>query len=55
MFDFFTAADPTHGLVDFVDKATAQSNQLAYVQDDNTIVLAVDDKAVLQPNQPRKS
>ncbi|KAH8091655.1 glycoside hydrolase family 16 protein [Cristinia sonorae] len=55
MFDFFTAPDPTHGLVNFVDQKTADKENLAYVQDDGTIVLAVDDKAKLQLNQPRNS
>ncbi|EJF57193.1 glycoside hydrolase family 16 protein [Dichomitus squalens] len=40
-WDFFTDADPTHGLVNFVDGDAAK--KLAYVQSDNTIVLAVDD------------
>ena len=55
MFDFFTDSDPTHGIVQFVDQDTAKSENLAYTQDDGTIVLAVDDQTVLQPNQPRKS
>ena len=40
-WDFFTDADPTHGLVNFVDGDAAK--KLAYVQSDNTVVLAVDD------------
>ena len=55
MFDFYTDSDPTHGLVEFVDRDTAQQDNLAYVQDDGTIVLAVDDQTTLQLNQPRKS
>ncbi|TCD71739.1 hypothetical protein EIP91_005505 [Steccherinum ochraceum] len=55
MFDFYTDADPTHGTVKFVDEQTAKDEQLAYVQDDGTIVLAVDDQTQLQVNQPRKS
>ncbi|THH27512.1 hypothetical protein EUX98_g6672 [Antrodiella citrinella] len=54
-FDFYTDADPTHGLVTFVDKDTAKTDNLAYVQSDGTIVLAVDDQTTLQPNQPRNS
>ena len=40
-WNFFTDADPTHGLVNFVDGDAAK--KLAYVQSDNTVVLAVDD------------
>jgi len=54
-FDFFTASDPTHGLVDFVSQSEAQSAGLAYVQSDNTIVLAVDSTTQLALNEPRKS
>ena len=55
MFTFFTSSDPTHGMVDFVSKSEAQSAGLAYVQDDGTIVLAVDDTTQLKPGQNRKS
>lgn len=55
MFDFYTDSDPTHGSVNFVDQETAQQQQLGYVQDDGTIVLAVDDKTVLPLNKPRNS
>ncbi|KAI0664261.1 glycoside hydrolase family 16 protein [Cubamyces menziesii] len=40
-WDFFTGSDPTHGNVNFVDGDDA--SKLAYVQDDGTVVLAVDD------------
>ncbi|RDX49175.1 glycoside hydrolase family 16 protein [Lentinus brumalis] len=39
-WDFFTDADPTHGLVQFV--GGDEASKLAYVQDDGTVVLAVD-------------
>ena len=55
MFDFFTESDPTHGQVTFVGREEAKASKLAFVQDDGTIVLGVDDKTVLQPGQNRKS
>lgn len=55
MFTFFTSADPTHGLVDFVSKDEAMDSGLAFVQDDGTVVLAVDDTTQLKPGQNRKS
>ena len=55
MFDFFTDSDLTHGQVTFVGRQEAKDSKLAFVQDDGTIVLGVDDKTVLQPGQNRKS
>ncbi|EPQ56248.1 hypothetical protein GLOTRDRAFT_105208 [Gloeophyllum trabeum ATCC 11539] len=54
-WDFFTGGDPTHGLVDFVSQSEAQSAGLAYVQSDNTTVLAVDDKSTVAVGGNRKS
>lgn len=54
-FDFYTASDPTHGLVDFVSKSEAASAGLAVVDDDGTIVLAVDSTTNLGLGQARKS
>ncbi|KAI0697837.1 glycoside hydrolase family 16 protein, partial [Cerioporus squamosus] len=51
-WNFFTGADPTHGLVKFVDGDEA--SKLAYVQDDGTVVLAVDNSNDLV-NGNRKS
>ncbi|RXW21657.1 hypothetical protein EST38_g4173 [Candolleomyces aberdarensis] len=42
-WDFFSAEDPTHGLVNYQTKDNAVKKNLAYVQDDGTTVLAVDD------------
>jgi hypothetical protein len=42
-WDFFSAEDPTHGLVNYQTRANAIKKKLAYVQDDGTTVLAVDD------------
>jgi len=41
-FEFFTAPDPTHGNVNFQSADDAFRKGLAYVQDDNTTILAVD-------------
>ncbi|KAM5536636.1 hypothetical protein V8D89_009731 [Ganoderma adspersum] len=40
-WDFFTDSDPTHGLVNYVSGSAAK--KLAYVQSDDTVVIAVDD------------
>lgn len=42
-WEFFSDADPTHGLVNYQTKANAVKKKLAYVQPDGTTVLAVDD------------
>lgn len=42
-WDFFTGPDPTHGLVRYVNAEEAAASKLAFVQADNTTVLAVDD------------
>ena len=47
-FNFFTGADPTHGFVNYVDRATAQSSNLIGVTN-GTIVLAPD-STNLAPN-----
>ena len=55
MFTFYTSSDPTHGSVDFVSKSEAMSSGLAYVQDDGTVVLGVDDTTQLSVGENRKS
>ena len=52
---FFTGNDPTNGQVKYLDAKTAQSQKLAFVQDDNTIQIGVDATTTLQPGQPRGS
>ncbi|KAJ7576993.1 glycoside hydrolase family 16 protein [Mycena floridula] len=54
-WDFFSNADPTHGLVDYVTRDEAKASKLAYVQEDGTTVLAVDNSTWLDINKPRKS
>ena len=40
-FDWYTDPDPTHGLVDYQDQASARAANLSYVKN-NQFVLAVD-------------
>ncbi|KXN87445.1 putative glycosidase C21B10.07 [Leucoagaricus sp. SymC.cos] len=53
-WDFFTASDPTHGLVRFQSLADAQSKHLAYVEN-GAAVLTVDNSTVLKPGEKRDS
>lgn len=54
-FVFENIPDPTHGRVDYVDKATAIAHNLTFATDD-AFVLKSDDKEVLNPYGPgRKS
>jgi len=54
-WEFFDQADPTGGLVNFLNQTAAQGAGLAYVQSDNTTVLAVDDTTTLSVGQNRNS
>ncbi|KAF5350269.1 hypothetical protein D9758_007777 [Tetrapyrgos nigripes] len=54
-WNFFDRADPTHGNVDYQSKADAVKKGLAYVQDDGTAVLRVDNTTHLSPGQNRAS
>ena len=54
-WDFFTGNDPTHGLVDFVGRKEGNSSKLAYVQDDGTAVIAVDQSDGIASGGKRKS
>jgi len=42
-WDFFNEADPTNGNVNYLAKPDAISKQLAYVENDGTVVIKVDD------------
>ncbi|KAF7321334.1 GH16 domain-containing protein [Mycena kentingensis (nom. inval.)] len=54
-WNFYANADPTHGRVEYVDKATAQSENLAVVTD-STFIMRADAVNVVQPSDPgRKS
>ncbi|EIW58553.1 glycoside hydrolase family 16 protein [Trametes versicolor FP-101664 SS1] len=52
-WDFFTDADPTNGLVNYVSGDAA--SKLAYVQDDGTAVIAVDDTSDVAAGGKRNS
>ncbi|KAF9006098.1 glycoside hydrolase family 16 protein [Cyathus striatus] len=54
-WEFFNAADPTHGNVNYLSKSDAQAKNLAYVQDDGTTVLAVDDYSTVPVGGNRNS
>jgi len=53
-FDFFSAADPTHGIVKYLNEADAKSKGLAKIAN-NVVTLGVDSKTKLQSGQPRDS
>ncbi|KAG7093740.1 hypothetical protein E1B28_007391 [Marasmius oreades] len=52
---FFSAPDPTHGMVDYQSREDAITHGLAYVQKDGTTVLAVDNVTELPPGKNRAS
>lgn len=54
-WDFYTGSDPTHGNVQYVDKSTAMSEGLAYVQSDGTVSVDVDTKSTVAAGGQRKS
>ena len=54
-WDFFTADDPTHGSVNFQNRDDAVKQGLAFVQDDGTTVLAVDDFSTVPVGGKRDS
>jgi hypothetical protein len=54
-WDFFTGADPTSGNVQYVDKNTAFSENLAYVQSDGTASIDVDTTSTVPVGGQRKS
>lgn len=54
-FDFYTASDPTHGSVIFLNATSAFQNGLAEVQTDGTVVMKADNTTWLPPGQFRSS
>lgn len=54
-WSFYSDADPTNGYVTFLDKDAATSAGLAYVQDDNTTILAVDNYTTVAEGGNRNS
>jgi len=54
-WSFFSEGDPTHGTVNFTNAQTAFSTGLAYVTDDNTVVMKGDNTSWLAAGQVRSS
>ncbi|KIM86174.1 glycoside hydrolase family 16 protein [Piloderma croceum F 1598] len=54
-WSFFNLADPTHGTVEFVDRQTAFNSGLAYVTDDNIVVMKGDNTTWLPEGGVRPS
>lgn len=54
-WDFFTAPDPTHGNVQYVDRCEALSSGLASVGNDSVVIIAVDDTNQVPVGGNRKS
>ncbi|KAI0307829.1 concanavalin A-like lectin/glucanase domain-containing protein [Multifurca ochricompacta] len=54
-FSFFTGDDPTHGTVNYVDKATAFAHNLSYISWDGKVMMKGDDTNTLQTGQYRES
>jgi len=50
-WDFFTASDPTHGLVDYVDENTARSNGLLEVNSQGNAVMRVETTETVSDNR----
>lgn len=53
-WDFFTAPDPTHGNVQYVDRSEALSSGLASVRN-GSVIIAVDDTNQVPVGGNRKS
>ncbi|GLB43086.1 putative glycoside hydrolase family 16 protein [Lyophyllum shimeji] len=53
-FNFEAIADPTHGRVNYVNQATAQSQNLTFASG-NTFILRADFKTTLNPNGPGRN
>lgn len=54
-FDFFNDADPTHGMVDYVNRDEAFSRNLSFINAQGQAVIRVDKTTYLGPGQNRKS
>lgn len=53
-FDFFTAADPTHGFVTYVSESDASQQGLISVRSDG-VYMGVDSKKILNPTGPGRN
>ncbi|KAJ3510435.1 hypothetical protein NLJ89_g4674 [Agrocybe chaxingu] len=47
-FDFFSWRDPTEGMVNYVNRTTAFARNLAYVTDDDKVVMRTDNTSTLE-------
>ncbi|KAM5536168.1 hypothetical protein V8D89_010067, partial [Ganoderma adspersum] len=54
-FDFFTGEDPTHGMVNYTDRATALANNLVYVTEDGKVIMKGDNTTSLASGVYRNS
>ncbi|KAF8159493.1 glycoside hydrolase family 16 protein [Crassisporium funariophilum] len=54
-WEFFSSPDPTHGNVNYQTRENAMAKKLAYVQQDGTTILAVDDFSPVPPGGNRDS
>lgn len=54
-FDFYDQADPTNGMVDYVDAEEAFRSNLTFVNDQGQAVIRVDKTTQLQAGEYRKS
>lgn len=54
-WSFFDQGDPTHGAVNFTDAQTAFANGLAYVTDDNVVIMKGDNTTWLPAGAVRES
>ncbi|QRW16739.1 peroxisomal targeting signal 2 receptor [Rhizoctonia solani] len=54
-WDFFSESDPTNGNVNYLTKSDAFSKKLAYVQDNGTVIMKVDDTTWVSSGGNRNS
>lgn len=51
-WNFFTGGDPTNGIVQYVDQATAQSSNLTSINSDGNLIMRVDTTPQVTGNRP---
>lgn len=52
---FWTASDPTHGLISYLSRADALANKLVSISKAGTAIISIDRTSRLSEGQPRKS
>jgi len=55
MFNFYSDADPTHGLVDYVPREEAASRNLTFINEFGQAVMRIDKDSHLEQGEFRKS